>query len=376
VAGPSIPVLHLLSGLEIGGKEKVALLLARRGRAEGHDHRLLLFDAPFRSADIDFDPGDVPWTFIPRGGGLDLGLPTRIRAEARRHGIRVLHAHNDSAIVYGALTALLSRGAMRTIGTFHTWPSHDTTGARVLNRLVAAAAFRVTSVSAELRERLLMRGWLGACDVVPNGIDTADFYAGPADRAWRARLNLASHALLVAQIGRLDPIKRAEDLIMAAQLLATRHPDIAFRLVGRGAHRPVLDRLIGDAANIRILDHIDDMPGFLRAVDIAALCSDHEASPLVLLEAMASGRAIVATAVGGIPDMLSGPDGQLCGELVAPRRPELLAAAIAALATDPARREDLGARARRRAQDFSFEKSWDAYRRLYCAALSEGGAAL
>lgn len=365
-----LPVLHLLSGLEIGGKEKVALQLARRGRREGHDHRLLLFDTPFRSAEIDFDPHDVPWHFTQRAPGIDLTLPSRIQAHARQHGTRVIHAHNDSAIFYGALAALLSRRRIKLIGTFHTWPSHDTATARVMTRYTAKAAHCVTSVSAELRTRLLQHRWLDECIALPNGIDLHEYAA--CDGEWRRHLQLHDDAVLVAHVGRLDPIKRQEDLIVAAREIASTHADIAFVLVGRGPYREALERRAAGIGALRFVDKIDNMAGFLRAVDIFVLCSDHEASPLALLEAMAAGRAIIATAVGGIPDIVTDPLQGLSAILVPPRRPDLLAAQIRELAADPAHRAALGDKARRRAEAFSFDRQWDGYRRLYGGALSAG----
>jgi L-malate glycosyltransferase len=376
VADPRLPVLHLLSGLEIGGKEKVALQLARHARAEGHDHRLLLFDTPFRSSELDFTPGEVPCDFTPRRPGLDLSLPRRILATARRHKLGAIHAHNDSAIVYGALAALLSGRKVGLIGTFHTWPSHPTPRARMMTRLLARAATSITAVSDELRARLKAEKWLDHCVTVPNGVDLEEYRPAGSDGGWRQRLDLTEPDVLVAQIGRLDPIKRADDLITAAQLLHEPCAHIRFALAGRGPHRASLDRQIGALRTFRILDHVEDMPAFLRSVDISVLCSDHEAHPLVLLEAMAAGRAIIATAVGGVPSLLRGPGEQPCGVLVPPRAPDILAAEIRALAEDPARRAELGARARHRVQDFSFAKCWSAYRRLYGAAISGPAPAL
>lgn len=367
-----LPVLHLLSGLEIGGKEKVALQLARRGRGEGHDHRLLLFDTPFRSAEVDLDPRDVPWHFTQRRPGIDLTLASRILACARQHGMRLIHAHNDSAIFYGALAALLSRQSVKLIGTFHTWPSHDTATARVITRYAAKAAHCITSVSAELRARLLEHRWLNQCVTLPNGVDLAEFSARDGADDWRRRLELRDNTVLVAHVGRLDPIKRQGDLIAAAQDIALTHADIDFILVGRGPHLAALERHAHGLANLRFVAQLDDMAGFLRAADIFVLCSDHEASPLALLEAMAAGRAIIATAVGGIPDIVTDPLQGLSAVLVPPRRPDLLAAQIRELAADPARRAALGDKARRRVEAFSFDRLWDGYKRLYGAAVSTG----
>lgn len=369
------PVLHLLSGLEIGGKERVALNLARRGRRDGHDHRLLLFDTPFRSTDVDLDPRDIPWHFAPRRSGIDLTLASRVLTYARQNGMRVIHAHNDSAIFYGALAAFLSRRSVKLIGTFHTWPSHDTASARIVTRLAAKAAHAVTSVSAELRTRLLDGGWLDTCVTLPNGVDLAEFSGPDRGAGWRQRLRLDDNAILVAHVGRLDPIKRQEDLIAAAREIASARSDIAFALLGRGPYRQALEHRARGLANLHFIEQTGDVPGFLRAADIFVLCSDHEASPLALLEAMAAGRAIVATEIGGIPDMVTDPRSGPSAILIPPRRPDLLAAAIRDLAADPSRRAALGEAALRRVEEFSLDRQWERYRRLYGEALSPSAAA-
>jgi L-malate glycosyltransferase len=82
-------VLHLLSGLQIGGKERVALQLASRGQIDGDDHRLLLFDTPYRSELLDLNPGDVVAYYLPRRPGIDLTLPWRIRTFVRDSALRL-----------------------------------------------------------------------------------------------------------------------------------------------------------------------------------------------------------------------------------------------------------------------------------------------
>jgi hypothetical protein len=98
-------LVHLLGGLEIGGKERVALELARRARRLGLAHELLLFDRDYRDPVEHLDPGDVPCTLLRRGKGLDLRFTASLAGWLERERVEVVHAHNDSALVYGVLAA-------------------------------------------------------------------------------------------------------------------------------------------------------------------------------------------------------------------------------------------------------------------------------
>jgi len=106
------------------------------------------------------------------------------------------------------------------------------------------------------------------------------------------------------------------------------------------------------------------MPAFLREIDVFVHCATSETSPRVLLEAMACGRACVASDVGDIPE-IAHSSGTTCMELVPPLRFDLMADLLEQLRTDPLRVQLLGQRARRRAEDFHAEEGWQAYRRVY-----------
>lgn len=363
-------VLHLLSSLEIGGKERVVLELARRARAEGLDHRLLLFDRSLDPA-RDFDPGDVHWSFLARGSGLDLRFARALARELCRLAADGVHAHNDTAIVYAALAARLVRrsggGRPFVIGTFHTRPGHDTRAARVLTRWATRLVDGVTCVSDELAQRLLALGWTRPAQVIWNGVDAERFApAGPAEThaSWRARLGVASAAFLVGLVGRHDPIKRQQDLLAACRRLVAEGLELALVLVGEGPLRAALERDCAGEPWVRCVPRADDVAGLLRSLDAFVLCSDHEAAPRALMEAMSCGRACVATAVGGVPTLARGPAGETV-LLVPPRRPDALAEALARLAREPRLRAALGARARERMRAFSAEATWEAYRALY-----------
>lgn len=365
-AGQGCPVVHLLSGLAIGGKERAALRLAGQGLAEGGRQELWLFDTPFRSPELDFDPGTVPVRFLPRGSGLDLRFVRTLARELDAGGIRAVHAHNDTALCYAALAcAALGRRAPRLVATFHTWPGHPTRAARLLTRWCGGRADEVAAVSDELAQRLTTCGWLRRCRIVWNGIDLGLFRPDGDDGGWHGRLGVAPGTKLIVHLGRFDPVKRHADLVEAARLVHGAHPEAVFVLAGQGPMLAPIQELARGLPWVRFVGNVADVGPLLRAASVFVLPSAHEAAPLALLEAMACGRACICTEVGGMPSMLADASGQLCGVLVPPGDPDRLAEAIIRLLGDEVLRATLGARARAAAGRFSFAQEWATYRRLY-----------
>jgi hypothetical protein len=133
VGSTAISVVHLLSGLRIGGKERAALRLAEYGGGQGFRHELVVYDTPFRSTELDFSPGDIPVHFLRRGRGIDLQFAWRLGRLFGALHADVVHAHNDSALFYAVLGALVpGSGHPRVITTFHTLPMARSRRARIL----------------------------------------------------------------------------------------------------------------------------------------------------------------------------------------------------------------------------------------------------
>lgn len=202
----------------------------------------------------------------------------------------------------------------------------------MLGRGLRAAA-RVVAVSRPLAERLVELGVEPErIDVVPNGVDPAVFK--PMDRARaRAKLGLSTDARIVLYVGRVEREKGALDLVRALAELGLGH--VEGWIVGGG---PAL----WDCAELaRQLDSPTWLAGprphreisdWLAACDVLALPSWHEGTPNAVIEALASGRRVVATDVGGIPDLVTSSD---LGQLVPPKRPTALARALAEAVSTP-----------------------------------------
>ncbi|HLK35261.1 MAG TPA: glycosyltransferase family 4 protein [Polyangiaceae bacterium] len=196
-------------------------------------------------------------------------------------------------------------------------------------------AERVVAVSRPLRDHAVA---LGAApdrvDIVPNGVDVATFR--PADRAEaRRELGLPSDARVVLYVGRVEREKGAVDLVRAFGLGASKLGGTELVVIGDGSALPECRRLATDhgaPVTFKGARPHEEVPRWLAACDVLALPSWHEGMPNAVLEAIACGRRVVATRVGGIPDVI---DSDRLGVLVPPRDPPALAAALARAARTP-----------------------------------------
>lgn len=194
--------------------------------------------------------------------------------------------------------------------------------------------------------------------VVPNGIDTAYYAAAAA-------MSLAGDPRLVV-VASLTPEKGIEVLLRAMSFLSAEFPSARLYIVGDGLLRASLERLSGElglAANVHFVGIQADVRPYLAACDLAVLPSLSEGMGLAAVEAMASGRALVASDTGGIPEVVVAGE---TGLLVAPGDAQALASAVAALVRDPAKRCEMGRAGCARAQNlFSIERALVSLQALY-----------
>jgi len=249
------------------------------------------------------------------------------------------------------------------------FPVRRSPGSRIL---YADAADRIAAISDGVRAALIASGVpADRIRVVPSGIDLEPFQA-PCDRAaLRARLGIDVGTFLVLNVAALAPHKSQETLLEAAALLRGRVAGLRVWIAGEGPERRALEaRLAGTGAGgaVRLLGFREDVADLLRAADLFCISSWLEGLGTSILDAMAAGLPVVATRVGGIPEVVA--DGET-GLLVEPRSPALLAEAIASLAGDPSRRAGMGARAKEVVRAFSADRTAERTRALYEEAWRE-----
>lgn len=256
--------------------------------------------------------------------------------------VDVMHAHLANAHVLGTLvSALTGRPCLATIHG-RTVPMLDLEAHRMSDAMhmsvVCRAAYSHARALGVARERL---------HLIPNGVPAAD--AVMAAGAFAASLGLAADAPLVGFVGRLSREKAPDLFVRMAWQLAGKHARAAFVVIGDGPMREGLEdqaRLLGIAERMRFVGERRDVLPFLPSLTALVVPSHTEAMPLALMEAMAAGLPVVATSVGGIPELIQH---LYTGLLVAPNDAGQLAIAVDGLLDDPPWAAAIGARARQRA---------------------------
>ena len=288
-----------------------------------------------------------------------LGVPVQVLGHLRRPGdwgaVNALAAalrHNGAAIVqtplysrvapYARLAARLA-GLPLTIAHEHCRPQAPSAMRRLVDRaLDRLPGQRYLAVSAADAAWLATQGVDPAqVAVLPNGIQV-EAYGGEDRAAARSALGLAGDDLLLLTPARLHAQKGHADLLAAMVLLVDRFPRLRLICAGSGPLATTLVALTASAGladRVQFLGQRGDLPRLYAAADLVVLGSVVEGMPLVLLEAQAAGRPIVATRVGGVAEAVA--DGR-SGLLVPPHDPAALAEAIRTLVEDPGRRVRMG----------------------------------
>jgi glycosyltransferase involved in cell wall biosynthesis len=243
---------------------------------------------------------------------------------------------------------------------------------RFLNRIATRVlADGVIAVSEEVRKELVESGVNPSMiTAIPNGIDLS-LYRQKSKRSSKRqaedRDGADRRSFLIGTLARLSREKGIDTLIEAAKIVVTSYPSARFVIGGTGPLRAELDKKVRDLRlepYVRMPGFVDDVPGFLSALDLYVLPSDSEGIGLAVIEAMAAGLPVVATRVGGVPEAVI--DG-VTGILVPPRQPKGLAQAIVRLLVDPDLAKTMGASGRERAEEvfdakIAAERTLDVYR--------------
>ena len=351
VGGGELSLLGLLGGLDRGRWAPV-VVVPEDGAVAG------------RARELGLPVHVIPLPSLRRPGpavARSVGALRRLTAETRAG---LIHANGSRAMVYAGLAGRLG-------GRPVVWHVRIAERSGALDCALYALATAVIVISRAVARRF---AWARGEKIrlIHNGVDLARFSPRPPSRDLRIALGLPPSVPVAASVGRFIPLKGYADLIEAAALVEKVTPGVHWVLVGDGELKGELlaqARRLGLGSQVHFAGWRDDIPDVLALCDLFVFPTASEAFGRVLIEAMAAAKPVVATDVGGIPEIVL--DGET-GLLVPPRQPEPLAGAVLTLLNDAARAERLGAAGRRRAHaDFSLARHAEAVQALYDQLLPE-----
>lgn len=316
--------------------------------------------------------GSLVWHQLPLRNAMDLGSVRGLARILTERSIDVVHAHVARDYPVVALAASPGKRAALVVTRHHYLPLK---GNLVYRRLLSKA--RIIAVSDSVRRTVIESLGCKPSRVhrISNWIDLAR-HSAPRQRGAERHAYGITRRVAVALVGQITPLKGHEEFIKAAARIVAERADVEFLIVGSdtepGHHfetrlrREVREFGIEDF--VRFQGHVDDLNGLLAAVDAVIVPSWNEAFSLVTAEAMAAGRAVVASRAGALEELV---EHDRTGLLVPARDPESLATAIVRLAEDPALVEFLGQNAKVAAERFSRDHSIDSVVNVYKEALAD-----
>ena len=328
-----IRVLDLRDTYEIGGPGKTILETYRSIDRSRFDLHLGVFLTPGESVESPFlleaNKYGMPVHLIPGVSRFDLRLVSRTAALVKSLGIDIVHAHEVKSDVIAWLARMLHR--VPVVTTMHGWIGNTFRQRALiaLDKRIVRRFDMVLAVSARIRDELLEAGVPSERVRLVHNAIVMERYHRTGDRAYVA--SLVGHDVsgpVLACIGRLSSEKGHADLIEALGIVAGRGHRVTAVIAGDGPERPRLQQLI---AMHRLTDSVF-LPGYvaepqrvLDGADLMVLPSHTEGLPNAALEALAMNVPVLATAVGGTPEVIE--DG-VSGRLVPPRDPQALARGI------------------------------------------------
>jgi len=342
-------ILQICSAREIGGGERHFADLVNALAQRGHDVFAALSPAsPVRAMLSSLRPQNI--VELPMRNSLNLATAIKLSRLVRAQEVEIVHAHVARDYPLAALAT--GRSNARLVLTRHVLFALNR-----IHRLTLRRTLRVIAVSQAVAESLYSQGVFDRQKVVTihNGIDFAKFENVGVRRADPQRLR-------VGAAGHLAPIKGHEDFVRAAALIVQKHSDIEFVIAGEDKspsreNRFALEKLIQELRldeNVSLVGWVDDMPKFLSTLDLFVSAARVEPFGLAIVEAMAAGVPVLATASEGAREII---EDQSSGRLAPVGDIASLASSIDALLNDESERRRLAQNAKAVAREqFSLER--------------------
>lgn len=342
-------ILHVVDSLEFGGLERVVTDLAIAQHASGHHVEIFSINATKGFAP-ELEAAGIKVTVGNKQGTLDRQVIKALKRACLAPRVDIVHAHNFMPGYYVATALAMTLNAPTFVGSCHDMGTRlKERKLRWLFRFALSRMASVAMVGKQVHDRYVLGGMVPPhkATTVLNGIPVGKFAQSPARRAEaRRRLSLAPDDLVIGCVGRLVALKNHRILLQTVPELAARHPRLKLVIVGYGEEEARLRQQAGQLGiedRLLITGQRSDVADLLPGLDIFTLPSQTEGVSIALLEACATGLPIVATRVGGNPEIIR--DGTT-GMLVSPSDVPALQSALDTLLSHAERRQLLGDNAR------------------------------
>lgn len=369
-----IPVMHLIWALTPGGAERQAVEIAKGFHGHGCSVTMVCLTRQGALAD-ELTPLGIEVICLNKKSGLDWSVVTRLTELLKERSTKVLHAHMFTASLWGRIAA---RRAKVPVVITHEHSTHtlDAWWRRTLDCLLLGWEEKVVTVSRALEEQFRDAGYPSEkLMTIPNGLRLEGWERPSSQDEVREKLGIQADAIVVVAVGSLEPRKDHAGLLKAMAGLSGLLQEEArpiLLLVGDGPLRQELEEeasALSSKVEVRFMGEQQDVRDFLWAADVYVCSSFTEGTSIALLEAIAAGTPVVATAVGGNPEVL---DEGKAGLLVPERDHAALAKALHDALASSAAADERAALARERVhQEYSRKAMLERFAHLYVACLKE-----
>lgn len=359
----------------VGGSGILATRLGVELSGRGHEVHFITYEMPVAIQGMDHENVSIHLVYVTEYPlfkylPYTISLGSMIFRISEQYSLDLVHVHYAIPHSTAAMLARMMTGVPYVVtlhGSDVTILGSDPSFLPV-NTFSIENADGITAVAGYLAEEARDRlGIKQDISVVPNFVDSDAFSPASSDAVERRE----DRGAVIIHVSNFRPVKRVQDLVVAMEAVVREAEDTQLILMGDGPEKQKVELLVdklGLRRNVLLTGYRRDVLDFLRCSDVLVLCSEIESAPLTLLEGMSSGLPVIATEVGGIPEIVANGGN---GFLVPPKSPGALAEKILELASDRELRLRMGEEARRTVLErFTAEKVVPKYEEIYKSVVS------
>lgn len=363
-----IKIMHILPSLEIGGMETALITLINAMDTEHFENQIFCFDFKNYENSIQHRLHDenIPIYIFEKGHGVDYWLPVKISRILRQQKIDIVHTRNFAALLYGSVAAKLA-GVQGIIADIRgRIPVDEGQKCKRLSFMVS----RFVGVSEDINKMLTIDFKIKASKVqtIYNGVQIPDAPPNRDVASLRAKHGLAPDDFVIGTIGRIELVKDYASLIRMSAPILHRYTKAKLMIVGDGSQRVELENLAKEldvSAQTIFTGYQKEVSNYLQLINLFALTSVSEGISNVLLEAMAASIPVIATEVGGNPEIVRHDQ---TGFLIARSNLNQITEKVELLINNPELAKSLGQNGRRCVEEkFTIKKMVSEYQSLYQA---------